>query len=295
MAARTLVLFVLLFAATARADGDTPVTSLPLGFWYREGHYEQGVIADPAGRTPHFAAIVGSYQSARAIERASRSIDPTSVALGYPWIVPNHDLQVLGECHDSIVVVAGLFATESDARTWRAADAAHGALRIVAIATDDTADPVCVWNQTEDGLADAWDNRLEVTPIDPTHDAVAFDAAQIESIGPRQYGASRAAAIASLVPVCTVPRGGVFVFADSDWTYGWARVRCGGRIAYVPTERTMRHCVVEEGQGAGARLYQVTDVECDGASIDVWSFSRDGRSEIAEQPPTFSAHCGGRS
>ncbi len=295
MAARILILFVLLFAATARADEDAPSACLPPGFWYRFGHYEHNVIADPAGRTPRFAAIAGSFQTGRAVERASRGIARTSVALGYPWIVANHDLQVVGACHDAIVVVAGLFATESDARTWRDADAARRGLRIVTIGTDDVADPNCIWTQTADGLADAWGRRLEVTPIDPTSDAPAFDAAQVDAIADGGYAPTRAEAIASLTPMCMVPRASVFVFSDAAVRWGWARVRCGARIAYVPVEHAMQSYVVEERAGGSARLYQVTDVACDMANTDVWSFSRDGRSEIPGEPPTFGATCGGRS
>lgn len=294
MAARTLVLFVLLFAASARAD-DVPSACLPRGFWYRFGQYEHNVIADSAGRTPRFAAIAGTFQTSRAVERASRRVPRTSVALGYPWIVANHDLQMVGACHDAIVVVAGLFASESDARTWRDADTARHGLRIVAIGTDDVADPTCTWTPTADGLADAWGRRLEVTPVDPTSDAPAFDAAQVDAIADGGYAPTRAQAIASLTPTCIVPRGSVFVFSDADVRWGWARVRCGARVAYVPVEHAMQSYVVEERTGGSARLYQVTDVACDMATTDVWSFSRDGRSEIPGEPPSFRARCGGRS
>lgn len=50
-------------------------------------------------------------------------------------------------------------------------------------------------------------------------------------------------------PVCTVPRGSMHAFTDrrSPWRLGWgfAPARCGGRVVYVPTERTLRAMVFE--------------------------------------------------
>jgi hypothetical protein len=124
--------------------------------------------------------------------------------------------------------------------------------------------------------------RLEVTPIDPTRDAPAFDAAQVDAIADGGHAPTRAQAIASLTPTCTVARGSVFVFSDADVRWGWARVRCGARVASVPVEHALQSYVVEERAGGAARLYQMIDVACDMANTDVWNF----RATAAPRFPT---------
>lgn len=294
---RAIVALLLLLPLAARADGAyrapvpaSPIASLPPGAWFREGYLAYALEDEPPA--PRFAAIAGSFPGDRAAERAARELDRTRLGLGYPWVVAAHELRVAGRCREAIVVVAGLFATHEEAIGWRAQDPARARLTIVALEHDES-ETTCAWSPDGYGLlADAAGRHLEITHVDPSGDAPGYDPDALEALGTEVR-----ARLGSIAPVCTVRRGSVHSFAGHDhaWRLGWgfAPARCGGRVVYVPTERTLRATAFERTSEGETRVHQITDVSCDSANVDVWVYSLDGRTTIPEEPPTFTSGCAG--
>lgn len=291
-----ILLALALFAGRARADGGyrppiptTPIDPLPPGAWFREGY--QDFVLEDEPPAPRWAAIGGTFSSAPQAERAARAIDRTRVALGYPWVVANHDLRIERRCSESIVVVAGLFTSYQDAAGWRAQDPSRGRLSLVAIEHEGS-ESACGWTWGTHGIEDGAGRHLEITHVEPSGDAPGYDPAALEA----PDGDARAR-LASVAPVCTVPRGSVHAFADPDapWRlgHGFAPARCGRRVVYVPVERTLRATVLERRDDGTTRLHQITEVMCDSASFDVWTYTLDGRQEIESEPPLFGGgSCG---
>ncbi len=225
------------------------------------------------------------------------------MALGFPWVIANHDLRIAGRCADAVVVVTGLFVSASDARAWQAQDRSRRAYRIVALDTE--AGARCAWEVDDSGReVDARGRRVEVVQIDPAADAPGYSPAALDRIEQQQStravsSEERERMIAAAPVTCTVPRGSVHIFQDREsmYRYGWrfAPARCRGRLVFVPVERTMRSILIERRPGGETRIRQITDVMCDSASFDVWRYTLDGRQVIPGQPPLFAAGCGGRS
>lgn len=262
---------------------------LPPGLWFRSGHYEDWALESEPG-TPRVAVIAGVYDTDGRAARAARGATTADLAPGYPWLVSAAELRLVDRCDSGLVVVTGLFRSGSEAERWIAASAARSGHAIVPLAAD--GESAC----TSPGTL-----GIEITHVEPEERVVSAWTPEVLAAVGAELG--RVVSPADLAerdeaPRCRVAGGSVFSFdpsRDDVWGFGWrwAPVRCGGSIAYAPVEQTRRGTVFEARDDGSTFVHQITDVSCDTAHFDTWSWSSgSGRTQLPEHPPTFVAACG---
>jgi hypothetical protein len=267
-----------LATTSARAVAPEPLpaaaAALPAGLYFRNSYVAR--LCDGCA-TPAFAVVLAVAEDPAALEAALARGEAAGLAPGYPFAVATAALGLAG-VEDGGTVVAGLFAARGEAEAL--ARALPGST-LLALATAEEL-------QRRAGAADDA-GRLEPVVVQVEAAGPGWDGAELDRIEreldaqvaeePREQRFS--ARLAALAPRCTVRAGRVRFTTDAE-LYRFARrlapASCDdGRLAWVPWTRTRLETLVLR-TADGPRLYQVTAVMCDQATIEDWPYVRGGRT-----------------
>lgn len=253
---RRLVL-LLVCLTTVPAWADTPPVSksvplpavLPAMVPLPTTHF---VACDDCGRAG-YAWIDGVYKTPREALKAARKMQ--GVAPGYPMLAHSTELGI--QRVRGTVVVLGLFESRADANAWRSR---KGSGRVVELG-----------HWPEDTVSEYQYRFSQLVRVEAAAGAPVYKESDIDYKTPRSR----------LEPLCTLPHDSVYLLRPDDYMMSaqWVPARCpGGKSGYVyKTDTALDTAVVPQKDGT-VKLYQITFVECDMASIDEWLWEpRTGR------------------
>jgi hypothetical protein len=244
---------------------------LPAGLCGFDPYLEEPCGDRPA---PHYALVLGVSNSTGEIEATLRKARVLELAAGYPFVVSFGELP-RRDARPGFAVVAGLFATPSDAADYRRN--LPSSTEVVELAAVDESSP---FGRFDDPRGSA----IEIAEDTPAWSAVDLERLEHEldeALAKRwvklpKQRARREAALAKLTPRCRIDGGRVFSARASElfrFHRKYAPVRCpDGTDAWVAWRATRLEAVVERA-ARGPKIHQVILVECDQPTLETRIFS----------------------
>ncbi|MEM6989831.1 MAG: hypothetical protein AAF721_05025 [Myxococcota bacterium] len=204
------------------------------------------------------AAVVDGVLAESVARERLGGLAPEGLAPGYPMVVHSDELGLSDASKRGVVIVLGLFASETAAKAWR--DAERPKAEVATLAS-----PKAFAERTRRAA-----DTSVVVRIRPGTPVAAYADGELE---PTTEPPS------ARTPLCTID-GGVFsvvsMEAHDEFVYSSAPVTCpGGVDAHVRWDDTMSMTVVGQAK-AGPAHWQVVNVECDSPQYARWKLSAAG-------------------